>query len=683
MLKTQNKRLSLVVLLVAFVVLLSSVLTVIPAGAATISEIEQEKHVLFAAEDGYYETATSTLTKVGPVNKGGATSPVLANTVTLTDFSSSGVVSSTGGLAFRFHSGYAAYVAGAISFTTPVELKYVTSVTFRMKARLSSDGEFCEPLIHGGNYGVRFYGLNDTGVDFSGHKLTKTITQGEWIDYTISGASLSSIATDDNGVSKLMGLQVGVSLEKQEDDSYFYTGKTSEGNAYIVIDYITCDINESLMNKESVIEKGTLLASADNSANLVSANITNVNSISNHTVEKPQRTAYDIYTKEDSASANSSVWAASFHSSLATRVTSAIQFTNPVELSSIDNITIRLNAHFSPTEGMYFTDMGGVMLCKLSETDCRKTNYSHSISRSVAQDEWIDYKISGAELAKLVEDDGTIKGIQIASDMRGSTSTSFYIGTPSQKQSWLLIDYIYYTPKFNVEFEDENGKIDGIAGSTSNGKFELPEYDAPANKLFIGWKLTVDSVDYLYKTGEEITLSQDAVLTAVSIDFTMNMGASIRVGDTAEQSGLRFSARYSNADYDAISEFILERGMLILPTDTLGDKEFILDNFNPDPSAKQILVIKGTNVTDLGDDTMFTGVIQNVKVANYARAFSARAYLKIDYTSGAEYVYADYNEMAHSRSVKYVAKAVIADTEVYNSFSPEKQAVLNAYAAAE
>lgn len=213
-----------------------------------------------------------------------------------------------------------------------------------------------------------------------------------------------------------------------------------------------------------------LLASSDTAANLVASNINNVNTLSLPT--SSQRTAADVYSSEVSGSANTTVWAMNFHSALATRIMKSIQFSEPIELSKIESITIRLNAHFSPTEGVYFTDMGGVMLCKMSETDCRKTNYSHTISRSVTQDQWIDYRISGDELAKLVEIDGTIKGIQIASDMRGSTSTNFYTGSVSEKKSALYIDYVYYTPKkLNaIDSMRENGFL---LASANSGDYEF------------------------------------------------------------------------------------------------------------------------------------------------------------------------------------------------------------------
>ena len=288
------------------------------ANASTISELTQEKNVLFAAEEGYYDVTTGTLTKIGPINKVSGTEPVLANQGTLNSFSSAGAVSSTGGIAFRFHTNYNSYSAGAISFKNPIESKYVKSINVRMKVRLSNDSEFCENLGNGGNYGVRFFALGADGQNFSGHNIKKTIAQNEWIDYTISGTQLAELVTNDNGTDKLMGLQVGAAIEKQEDDSYFYKGAANEGNSYIVIDYITYELNEAKMERDALADQGRLLASADNSENLVATNLTQVNG------QSPS--SYAIYESRNvEGSANNSVWTASFHSSQGTVIANAIE----------------------------------------------------------------------------------------------------------------------------------------------------------------------------------------------------------------------------------------------------------------------------------------------------------------------------------------------------------------------
>ena len=226
----------------------------------------------------------------------------------------------------------------------------------------------------------------------------------------------------------------------------------------------------SVDRKEEVTNNGEfLLASSDTASNLVSANLESINSIT----DSSQKTSTSVYSVSGiSGSANTEVWGISFHSALATKISNAIQFTNPVEISGVDSITIRMFVHLSPTQGVYHTDMGGVMLSKLSETNCRKNTYSHTLSRSITQDQWIDYKISGSELAKLVETDGTIKGIQFASDTRGSNSSNFYTGTPNQKQSYIYVDYVYYTEiqKNAVDEMRENGLL---LASANSGDYEF------------------------------------------------------------------------------------------------------------------------------------------------------------------------------------------------------------------
>lgn len=693
MIKTQNKRLSLLVLLVSVVLLLSCILTVFPAGATTISDIENEQRVLLAAEDGYYTLEDSTLTRVAA--KDIVTTNALAylsskkdvngSNIALieSDVASAGLVSKQG-LVFRFNSGNLGSnrINKTVVFNNPVDLDYVKSITIRMYARLSSSSTFT------GGYAdscIRLYSYGDNGTNQSGYVIPNNTTQNQWIDLTISGADLEKLATDNNGVKELKGLQVG-GVVYSTDDSKFYVTTASQGKAYIVIDYITYEFDEAKYHKDQVTKDGErLLASSDNAANLVATNLTDVNSSGGDF--RSQDSIFDV-TKDSAA--NSTVWQICFRSGRPYTPSKAIQFTSYVNISEIESINIRLYAHLSSTPNYYITGMGGIMLCKLSETNCRKTDYSVSLAQSIEQDKWIDFTISGNQLEKLAEDNGLIEGLQIAADTRGLNSDAdFYIGDIDQSnpKSYLLIDYIYYTPKYTVDFEDESGKIDGMVGTTVGEKVVLPEYNAPDSKLFIGWKLTVGGFDYLYKAGEEITLSQNAVLSAVTIDFTMNTGASIRVGSNADESGLRFAVRYNTAQYEQIQNFILSRGVIIVPTASLESKEFIIDNFVPNDSSvemiNRMLLVEGTNVFTDGEDTMFTGVMKKVNSNNYAKEFSARGYIEINYTNGVGYIYTDYDETKHSRSVKYVAQAVKADTEVYESFNATQQAVIDAYAAAQ
>ena len=153
-----------------------------------------------------------------------------------------------------------------------------------------------------------------------------------------------------------------------------------------------------------------------------------------------------------------------------------------------------------------------------------------------------------------------------------------------------------------------------------------------------------------YAAGDVLTLTANVTVYPVSLELLE--GASVRLD--AEHSGLRFESVLSTALYDALYEScgILdwEIGTLILPTDLLGggtlthatDGALVLNNLEDGVSLK----------VDREDGTVtFYAAIVDIKVSNYARAFSAVSYLKI----GDKYAYSSYIPAYHSRSVYDVA----------------------------
>lgn len=164
-------------------------------------------------------------------------------------------------------------------------------------------------------------------------------------------------------------------------------------------------------------------------------------------------------------------------------------------------------------------------------------------------------------------------------------------------------------------------------------------------------------------------------------DFALANGASIRaIGN----SGIRFTYQLAQADYDAYKDCITELGIMLLPTDTLGDTAFTLDNFmigtnivvGSTGKTKQLL-----NATSGAYEYILR--LTNLKEANYARAFSARGYMKVTYADGTTaYVYTPYTEENNSRSIAEVAQRCADNVNgrgEYYSMSDDAQANIANY----
>ena len=197
--------------------------------------------------------------------------------------------------------------------------------------------------------------------------------------------------------------------------------------------------------------------------------------------------------------------------------------------------------------------------------------------------------------------------------------------------------------------------------TTANETITL-ETQVSEGKVFIGWIIS-SAQDKLYPANYEYTVVDGDTLTAVFVAFDMADGASIR---KATPYGLRFVSGYHTTDFATISEYATV-GTLIVPTDTLNGKEINHTNFTPGETSLDVAGDKklteeaaqmALDTEDYSADyTYYTGTISNLKEANFARAFSARAYIKVTYANESEvYFYSDYDE-ENCRSAYDVAVA--------------------------
>ena len=186
-------------------------------------------------------------------------------------------------------------------------------------------------------------------------------------------------------------------------------------------------------------------------------------------------------------------------------------------------------------------------------------------------------------------------------------------------------------------------------------------------KAFIGW--TISGLENkLYPANYNYKVVNGDTLTAVFVAFDMADGAGIR---KAEPYGLRFVSGYNTTEFETISEYATV-GTLIVPTDSLDGKEINHTNFTPDETMLDILGDKllsaaaaqmALNEKYSEDYTYYTGTISDLQEANFARKFSARAYVKVTYADeSVAYFYSVYDEN-NARSAYDVAVAAKADNE--------------------
>lgn len=161
-----------------------------------------------------------------------------------------------------------------------------------------------------------------------------------------------------------------------------------------------------------------------------------------------------------------------------------------------------------------------------------------------------------------------------------------------------------------------NGQI--IAAGDS---YTVEEGLYAGKSLLIGYK--ADGA--LYAVGDTITLTKDIVLEAVTVDFKMLYGASVRLDETAS---IRFTAIVNTEELSSLEQLIgsdkVSYGMTLKPDGI--DKTYAIDSKN---EGFDTAVYKYD-----ADYTLYSAVMTKIPENNYTTELTATGYIKVVYTDG-------------------------------------------------
>lgn len=228
--------------------------------------------------------------------------------------------------------------------------------------------------------------------------------------------------------------------------------------------------------------------------------------------------------------------------------------------------------------------------------------------------------------------------------------------------------YFYNRPFANADIVEatncytthtaKNGVYNNVKWTADNSGVTLVEVDEliGSNAIALdGW--TSRSGDMMIPT---------AIANFAPTVFTQKMvdGAAVRL-DTP--TGLRFTAVMGKAYLDSFKAEgkTVTHGIIIAPTDYIGDGEFTVDALGSVDKYLEIEAEKYVNDPEADGYYKYTGVIVKINTWNYERAFSAIAYVKVvdDETQEVTYYYSDYDEAVNSRSVAAIAEDAYNDPD--------------------
>lgn len=212
--------------------------------------------------------------------------------------------------------------------------------------------------------------------------------------------------------------------------------------------------------------------------------------------------------------------------------------------------------------------------------------------------------------------------------------------------------------------EKVEGKSDVAHTVYEGDDFTLPAAPTVDGKVFVGWDIGNDA---LKSAGDKISVTANATITAVCVDFSTDKGAYFRL--VTDSTGIRFDAKIKTSDKTALAKYgALTFGMNI-SSQTSGLEEGGLD-----------LVVSEDKITANGDYSVLRCALvgffeegENTEskfygIDLYNAEFTATAYVKITTSNGAITV------ETNASDAKSVAKMSHAAFNDYKEVSDEDYA---------
>lgn len=163
---------------------------------------------------------------------------------------------------------------------------------------------------------------------------------------------------------------------------------------------------------------------------------------------------------------------------------------------------------------------------------------------------------------------------------------------------------------------------------------------------------------------------------------TIHDGASVRLVEGS--SGIRFCGEVDKdyvADLEATDNVSdVTYGIIITPKSYLNDdcSDFTVLELEAKYASNPYLKIEAEKKIDNGDTYEFRCAMIGLKRNVYAWEFAARSYIEVVYDDGTtNYIYSDFDDSVNARSIRYVAKAALADSSA--SYTDMEETILVDY----
>lgn len=272
------------------------------------------------------------------------------------------------------------------------------------------------------------------------------------------------------------------------------------------------------------------------------------------------------------------------------------------------NVDKAIKLVFQNTEGWSFIDTDGGYEVSISAGNKVKITYVFEATQGTDNGNYDIYLGSVADAATLNFESKTLTTYNEVPE--GVVTGVEVLSTPSKTEYSVTID----------------GEVTKVEAGTALTLPETAKYG-----------YTINGTNY--KAGSEIVVNEDITVESINVALTMTDGAGIKLSDP---TGIRFQAHLeTNAS-------IKESGMLLSANDLMDAAS--VSELTTDAQVEKVNISNGTGTG------RYIGALVNINNQNYARNFTARAYVTISY-GDSDVTY--YSESSMTRNIKDVANGLI------------------------
>ena len=306
--------------------------------------------------------------------------------------------------------------------------------------------------------------------------------------------------------------------------------------------------------------------------------------------------------------------------------------------------------------------------------EVRMFEISSSVPNSVEYviDNFYIYQASEPVCIETVENSARKNGINVD----GSFIRNYVNGIVSTASTTISGDY------FGNTYNNHSVKIDSTNGAafigykvtvTKDGKtvsstaasdtlYVTPGPTSLNGKKFVAWNVKSGDTSSIYTAESKLRIDANITVDALGIGISMLDGASVKT--VANSSALRFMAKITKADYDALTELgmKIEPHIMIVPTSSVQNAHGYLtyEHLAVAGSEQPLDIIADGWYSSNSSYYYYTATIDNIE--DPLKEYSGITYLKITLPDGTvTNVYGEYSEKVNSRCINYVADKAYND----------------------